>query len=234
MPSLIHTLLSLALLLPTAAAAGRSAGKDRPGRQSGGGNSAEKVEPLKNFDTNGNREIDSDELPAMQMAFAAMKRLDKNANGEIEAGELQAARSEARGQVRSRAAEAMKRADKNGNRRIDADEVSALERMLAKGPSEMRGRLDQNGDGKLDGNEVARLNERIAILDASGGIRRPGGASFRTPAFRQPVEKSPEGSKPDADEPIKPAEKPAESSKARPTTETRPFQAETPPNKFGS
>ena len=232
MNTLTRSFLSLAILAPVIAAA-QPDGKSRPGRNGGGTGLAEMAEALKVFDKNGNHHIDADELPAVQQTFAIMKKLDKNGNGEIEAGELETARSEAAGQMRSRAAEAMKRVDKNGNRKIDADEIPELQQMLAKAPPEMMKRLDQNGDGKLDESEVARLNERLANFGGAGGGRRPGSGTSGTPGFRRPPEKSPET--PKAGETTKPAEKPADKDKPAAEQPKPKFdKADTAPNKFGS
>jgi Ca2+-binding EF-hand superfamily protein len=210
-----HTLAAIVIVtLPAWAIAAKDgkAGKGRPGRPQPAG---ELSEALKPFDKNGNRQIDGDELAAVQKAFSALGKLDKNANGEIEQGEVAAAtppagRTRPDG-VRARAAEGLKKVDTNGNHRIDPDEIAPLEKMLANGKGEMLKKLDQNSNGKLEESEIARLNERMA---KGGAARRPGAKGAPTPNFRRPPEKPADTTKPA--ETIKPAEKtekPADAAK---------------------
>ena len=202
-----HTLAAIVVVtLPAWAIAAKDgkAGQGRPGRPQA---ASELSEVLKPFDKNGNRQIDADELAAVQKAFSALGKLDKNANGEIEQGEVAAAATPAGRTrpdgVRARAAEGLKRVDTNGNHRIDPDEIATLEKMLANGKGEMLKKLDQNGNGKLEESEIARLNER---LEKGGAARRPGaGGATTTPSFRRPPEKPADSTKPA--ETIKPAEK---------------------------
>ena len=198
-----HTLAAILVVTLPAWAIAAKDGKRRPGRQQP---ASELSEALRPFDKNGNRQIDADELAAVQKAFSALGKLDKNANGEIEQGEVAAAATPAGHSrpegMRARAAEGLKKVDTNGNHRIDPDEIATLEKMLASGKGEMLKRLDQNSNGKLEESEIARLNER---LEKGGAARRPGAKGASTPGFRRPPEKPADPTKPA--ETIKPAEK---------------------------
>ena len=207
-------LFSIAAVALSSLAFAAGDGKPRQNRPQAAGDLAEVLKP---YDKNGNRQIDGDELAAVQNAFASLGKLDKNANGEIEQGEIQSAKSVAGRSrpegLRTKAAAGFQKVDKNGNHRIDPDEVSVLEKMLGDGPGAMLKRLDQNGNGKLEETEIARLNER---MEKGGGALRSGtGAS--TPSFHKPPEKPAEATKPA--ETIKPAEK-----AVKPEGETKPAE----------
>lgn len=110
------------------------------------------AEVLKTFDKNENRQIDADELPALQKAFSTLKNLDKNSNGEIDQTEADSLKAPAADARKGRAFAGLRDADKNGNHKIDADEIEALQKLLAGNP--VMSRLDQNGNGKLEAAEV--------------------------------------------------------------------------------
>jgi Ca2+-binding EF-hand superfamily protein len=171
-PSSLFIILTAALVPALAFAAKDGKTRKRP--------SAEATPPVseavKSFDKNGNRLIDSDELAAMQKAFAELKKLDRNGNGEIEASEVAPPKPAASPDRVARAMEGLKKVDKNGNGKIDGDEIEGLQKAMAGG--RIMQRLDQNGDGKLEAKQVARLNERLA----QGGFSRRGSASKPTPA----------------------------------------------------
>jgi Ca2+-binding EF-hand superfamily protein len=198
-----HTLAVIIVVTLPAWAIAAKDGKGRPGHPQP---ASELSEVLKPFDKNGNRQIDGDELAAVQKAFSALGKLDKNANGEIEQAEVAAAATPA-GRTRpdgrrARAGAGLQKVDTNGNRRIDPDEIAPLEKMLASGRGEMLKKLDQNSNGKLEESEIARLNER---LEKGGAARRPGAKGATTPGFRRPPQKPADATKPA--ETIKPAEK---------------------------
>lgn len=206
--------LALVLSVPALEFAAEVAKPGRPGKRPATA-ATDLPEVLRSFDKNGNRQIDADELPAVQKAFTALRTFDVNGNGELEQTEIAAATAARRpGAGRpdaGRAAEAMKRIDKNGNKRIDPDEIPDLERMLAKARGDFMKKVDTNGNGKLEESEVARLNERLA---QGGGMRHTGGGSPSDSggsSFRRPPEaKKPEEDKTPA-ETIKPASKPGKS-----------------------
>lgn len=125
-------------------------------------------ETARSYDKNGNRQIDPDELAAMQKTFTELRQLDKNGNGEIEASEVAPPKPAVASDRMARAMAGIAKVDKNGNKKIDDDEIEALQKALAGG--RIMQRLDQNGDGKLEAKEVARLNERLA----QGGFRTRG------------------------------------------------------------
>lgn len=166
-------------------------------------------EVLKTFDKNENRQIDADELPALQKAFSTLKNLDKNSNGEIELAEVESSKNRPTDDRKSRMLAGLKQVDKNGNHKIDPDEVEGLQKMLAGG--KIMSRLDHNSNGKLEPDEVERLNQRIG---QHGAGRKPG----TTP----PVRNAPE----------KPAETPkTEEKHDKPAT---PAPEANPPGNFGN
>lgn len=208
----------MAALLPAIAfAAPRERGKKRPdtARQSG-----DLGETLKTFDKNENRQIDADELPALQKAFSALKHLDKNSNGEIEQAEVDAMKARSREAGRGHMLAGSRDADKNGNRKIDPEEVEGLQKALAGSP--IMSRLDQNGNGKLEPNEVERLNQRIA----QGVRQRRGSTPAPSPSVRKPLEEKPAVASPPAEKPRTEEKKDEKPAAAAPEAK--------PPGDFGS
>ncbi|MCB1279607.1 hypothetical protein [Prosthecobacter sp.] len=208
-----RTLVLVAALLPAAAFAAKDA--KRP-KKSAAPHDGVAAEVLKTFDKNGDRQIDADELPALQKAFTALKSLDKNNNGEIELAEVEKPKPSAAGDRKERMLAGFQRIDKNGNHKIDADEVEGLQKMIAGG--RIMSRLDQNGNGKLEPNEVEMLNSRL-----SQGFRvRPGASPSSSPSFRKPPEKKSEAAE---------TPKPEDKKKEKPVT---PEPGPKPPGNFGS
>jgi Ca2+-binding EF-hand superfamily protein len=153
--------LALAAVLLPALAFAAKAGK--PDKKKAAPDSAPAVsDVIKSYDKNGNRQIDSDELPALQKTFAEFRKLDKNGNGEIEPSEVEPPKKMAAtgGDRRSRAMAGLKKVDKNGNGKIDTEEAEGLQKVLA--GSKILEKLDRNGNGKLEPNELERVNQRMA------------------------------------------------------------------------
>lgn len=186
-------ILLVAALLPaiTFAAKEEKRAQKSPGRHQGpmGG-------LFETFDKNGDHRIDADELPALQKAFATLKKLDRNANGEIELGEVEWPQSAVTGDRRSRMMEHFKKIDRNGNRQIDPDEVAGLQKAASGG--KIMSRLDRNSNGKLDPDEVAQLNKR---LEQGLGSGSPSSA----PSVRKAPSKPTESPKPEKKKEEKPA-----------------------------
>lgn len=174
------------------------------------------AEVLKTFDKNENNQIDADELPAVQKAFATLKNLDKNNNSEIELAEVESLKPQVPDDRRGRLLAGLKQVDKNGNHKVDADEVEGLQKMIAGG--RMMARLDRNGNGKLEPEELERLNQHL-----EHGLGRKRGATS-TPSVRKALEK--------------PAETPpaAESPKTEEKKDTpaEPAPEAKPPGNFGN
>jgi hypothetical protein len=148
------TILALALLPGLALAA-----KDEKSQKKRDKDTARASGPgLSAYDKNGNKQIDADELAAMQKTFAELRQLDKNSNGEIEQAEVAPPKA-ASTDRKDRAMAGLKKVDKNANGKIDTDEVEGLQKAL--GGSRIMDRLDQNSNGKLEANELERLNKRF-------------------------------------------------------------------------
>ena len=209
-PSRFPLSVILAAALPVLAV---GADSKRPQRPAARPDSAT-AEVMKTFDTNGNQQIDADELPAVQKAFEVLKKLDKNDNGEIELAEVERPKAPAADGRRERMLAGFREVDKNSNRKIDDDEIEALQKVLKGG--QIMSKLDQNGNGKLEASEVARLNERLAqgLPGRSGKSAAPPASTFRRP---------PEVTKPAPEAPKAEEKKPAES-----------FPAKKAPGNFGS
>jgi hypothetical protein len=207
--------LFVAVLLPAVAFAAK--GEKRP-RRSAAARDGASAEVLKLFDKNENHQIDADELPALQKAFATLKNLDKNNNGDIELAEVDKPKPSATGDRRSRMLAGFKQVDKNGNHKIDADEVEGLQKLIAGG--RIMSRLDQNGNAKLEPNEVEMLNSRIGQ-----GIRgkRPGASA--APSVRRPPEQK------SAEPPSTQSSKAGEKKEEKPST---PVPEPKPPGNFGN
>lgn len=203
----------VAALLPAVAFAAKD---DKRPQKSAAHSDGAAAEVLKTFDKNENNQIDADELPALQKAFATLKNLDKNNNSEIELAEAESLKPQAPDDRRGRLLAGLKQVDKNGNHKIDANEVEGLQKMIAGG--RMMTRLDRNGNGKLEPEELERLNQHL-----EQGVGRKRGATS-TPSVR----KAPE----------KPAETPpaAGSPKAEEKKDTpaEPAPAAKPPGNFGT
>lgn len=213
-------LFVVAALLPAVVFAAKDA--KRPGKKSAAAAQAgPAAETMKAFDKNGNHQIDADELPAVQQAYALLKRLDKNNNGEIESSEAQEANAHASGGDRkARLMSGFARVDKNGNRRIDADEIEALQKHLA--GSKVLSRIDRNSNGKLDPDELEKLNKHLE----QGRAHRKGASS--TPGSGEPsVRRPPESPAPATP----PAEAPKTEDKA---PEKKDAPAAKPPGNFGA
>lgn len=186
-------LLLVAALLPATTFAAKD-GK-RP-QKSAAGHDGPIGGLFETFDKNGNHRIDADELPALQKAFATLKKLDRNANGEIELPEVERPQPTATGDRRSRMLEHFKKLDRNANHQIDTDEVAGLQKMASGG--KIMSRLDRNSNGKLDPDEVAQLNKRLEQSLAGKG---PPSAP---PVLKAP-EKAAESPKPEKKKDEKPA-----------------------------
>jgi len=206
-PSLLLTFV--AICMPAIALAAK-AGK-RPQRPAARQDGAA-AEVLKTFDKNEDRQIDADELPALQKAFSVLKKLDKNSDGEIDLAEVESMKPPAANDRRSRMLAGIKQVDKNGNHKIDADEIAALQKMIAGG--KVMSRLDQNGNGKLEPDEVERLNQHIER--GMAGLPAAGTSSFRKPP-EKPAEAAPKPETP----------KPVETKPEAPAPEPKP------PGNFG-
>ena len=169
--------VAVALLQPLAVMAAKD-GKAR--KRPAAAPAATLPESAQAYDKNRNQKIDSDELAAMQQAFAELRKLDKNGNGEIETAEVTPPKPATSESKSARALSGLKKVDKNGNGKIDGDEIESLQKVFAGG--RIMERLDQNGNGKLEPNEVERLNQHFQ--QAGGGSL--GSASATRPAAAQP------------------------------------------------
>jgi hypothetical protein len=206
--------VAAALLPAMAFGAPGAKGKTRPGARPDGAT----AEVLKNFDKNENKQIDADELSAVQRAFMTLKNLDKNSDGEIEQAEVDALKAPASRTRGGRSFAGLRSADKNSNRKIDLDEIEGLQKALAGSP--IMSRLDQNGNGKLEPSEVDHLNQRM-----EQGRKRLG-TSATPPPVRKPPEKKPEEAAPPAEKPK--TEEKKDEKPAAPAPEAKP------PGNFGS
>lgn len=215
-PSHLPLVVVMTSLLPALALAAPSdKARKRPAAQPASDGASAVLKP---FDKNENRQIDADELAAMQKSYAALRKLDRNSNGEIEQAEVDSLKAPATDDRKSRMLAGFKQVDKNGNHKIDPEEVAALQKMLSGG--QMLSRLDQNGNGKLEAGEIDRLNQRLA---QGIGSRRNGGTPA-TPSLRRPPEKAAEEAK--SKETAKPEKKAA--------FPEAPAPEKKPPGNFGS
>jgi Ca2+-binding EF-hand superfamily protein len=155
-------LLALALL-PGLALAAKA---DKPQKKRAKEPTVASAPGLSAYDKNGNKQIDADELAAVQKTFSELRQLDKNGNGEIEQSEVERPKPAATTDRKDRAMAGLKKVDKNSNGKIDTDEVEGLQKALA--GSRILERLDQNSNGKLESGELERLNKRFA----QGGFDR--------------------------------------------------------------
>lgn len=152
------------------------------------------VEVLKPYDKNDNGQIDSDELVAVQAAFAALRKLDKNANGEIELSEAATPKPGAERARVAKARDSFRKVDINGNRKIDTEEIEGLQRSLAGG--RLMTRLDANKNGKLETSEVEVFNQRLGRM--AGGKTK---GQTPAPTFRKPPAPPTEQAAPPISEP---------------------------------
>jgi hypothetical protein len=194
-----HIILALALLPALAFAAKDDKAQKKRDRQATTGAG----QGLAAYDKNGNKQIDSDELAAMQKTFTELRQLDKNGNGEIEQSEVAHPKAASSTDRKDRAMAGLKKVDKNANGKIDADEVEGLQKALA--GSRILERLDQNGDGKLEANELDRLNKRFSDGGFDRKSRSPGSTPTPPPA--------PAKSEPEAKPEVKKAEPKQDESK---------------------
>lgn len=153
------------------------------------------VEALKPYDKNSNKEIDGDELAAVQKAFTeapsgALAALDKNKDGKLEASEVKLRGRGAIGGL-------VKELDKDGNRKLEGPELDALKKKFEAEPKGSLAELDKNSDGKLEDGEIKALTDRLDKRAAAAG-EKSGKKTKKKPAA------APEAStpaKPDAPKP---------------------------------
>jgi Ca2+-binding EF-hand superfamily protein len=170
MKTLITTTLILCMTTAFAAKGNRPERGDRDAI-------AAAMKALHEFDKNGNKTIDGDEIAAVKKAFAdapsgPLKALDKNKDGKLDDEEIKPANP------RAAAAELMKEIDKDRNHKIEGAEIEALKKKFETN-SRAFGRIDHNGNGKLDDDEIAKLNERLGerIAASKGGKRKKDSAA---------------------------------------------------------
>jgi Ca2+-binding EF-hand superfamily protein len=145
-----------------------------PGGFRGGFGGGPLPEFMKQYDTNGDGQLNEQEQAAMQTAMRAdfekrqaeqLKKYDANHNGQLDEKEMAAMRAD----YDTLRAEMMKKYDTNGDGQLDDNERTARDAARLKA-------YDRNADGKLDESEAASMPEFERVRTRGfGGPGGPGG-----------------------------------------------------------